>query len=118
MIALELLTDLFNPFSLDFLGALEHLSGIMDVIYIGQLSPAWVFVATRLANFPKFDEFFISYMVKFYAEESSKQKTLKYQELTKNPTPKLGSNRYIYTQFYIYSTPEDIWSVFGMVIPY
>ena len=112
MIALELLTDLFNPFSLDFLGALEHLSGIMDVIYTGQLSPAWVFVATRLANFPKFDEFFISYMVKFYAEESSKQKTLKYQELTKNLIPKLGSDRYIFMPKITLILPHKIYGQF------
>ena len=112
MIALELLTDLFNPFSLDFLGALEHLSGIMDVIYIGQLSPAWVFVATRLANFPKFDELFISYMVKFYAEESSKQKTLKYQELTKNLIPKLGSDRYIFMPNFTLILPHKIYGQF------
>ena len=46
------MTDLFNPFSLEFLGALEHLGGAMGVIYVGQLG----FVETRLVNFPKFDE--------------------------------------------------------------
>ena len=35
------MTDLFNPFSLEFLGVFEHLGGAMDVIYVGQLPPAW-----------------------------------------------------------------------------
>ena len=51
------MTDLFNPFSIEFLGALEHLGGAMDVIYVGHLPPAWEFVETYLVNFPKFDEF-------------------------------------------------------------
>ena len=38
--SLELVTDLFNPFSLEFLGVFEHLGGAMDVIYVGQLPPA------------------------------------------------------------------------------
>ena len=37
----ELVTDLFNPFSLEFSGPLEHLGGAMDVIFVSQLLPAW-----------------------------------------------------------------------------
>ena len=37
----ELVTDLFDPFALEFLGAFEHLLGVMDVVYYGQLPPAW-----------------------------------------------------------------------------
>ena len=33
------MTDLFNPFSLEFLGALEYLGEAIDVIYVGQLPP-------------------------------------------------------------------------------
>ena len=51
-----IVADLFNPFSLEYLYALEHFSVVMDVIYVSQLSYAWGFVATRLLNFPKFDE--------------------------------------------------------------
>ena len=40
-ISSELVTDLFNPFALEFLGAFEHLLGVMDVVYVGQLPPAW-----------------------------------------------------------------------------
>ena len=62
----------------------------MDVIYFGQS------ISSNFAIFlPK------SYKAKFCAEESSKQKALKHQGLTKRPIPKLGSDRYIYARFYI-----------------
>ena len=51
------MTDLFNPFSLEFLGTLEHLEEEIDVIYVGQLPPVWGFMETHLVNFPKFNEF-------------------------------------------------------------
>ena len=35
------MTDLFNPCLLEFLGALEHLSEVRNVIYFAQLLPAW-----------------------------------------------------------------------------
>ena len=41
MVVEELVTDLFNPFSLEFSGPLEHLGGAMDVIFVSQLLPAW-----------------------------------------------------------------------------
>ena len=47
------MTDLFNLFSLEFLGALEHLSEVMDVIYVGQLSSAWVIRGYTLSQFPQ-----------------------------------------------------------------
>ena len=47
------MTDLFNPFSLEFSDALEHLGGAMDVIYVGQLPPAWGIRANTLSQFPQ-----------------------------------------------------------------
>ena len=68
------MTDFFNLFSLEFLGALEHLTGVVDVIYIGQLSPARGIHGHALSQFPpNLRSFYpISYMAKFCAEESSK----------------------------------------------
>ena len=47
------MTDLFNPFYLEFVVALEHLRGAMDVIYVGQLSPAWGIRGHALSQFPQ-----------------------------------------------------------------
>ena len=35
------MTELLNPFSLEYLGALGHLSGVMDVMHVDQVSRAW-----------------------------------------------------------------------------
>ena len=45
------MTDLFNLFSLEFLGALEH--GATDVIYVGQLPPVWGIRGNALGQFPQ-----------------------------------------------------------------
>ena len=47
------MADLFNPFSLEFLGALEHLGGTIDVIYVGQLPPVWGIRGYALSQFPQ-----------------------------------------------------------------
>ena len=47
------MTDLFNPFSLEYLGALEHLGGTIDVIYVGQLPPAWGIRGNAPSQFPQ-----------------------------------------------------------------
>ena len=47
------MADLFNPFSFEFLGALEHLGGAVDVIYVGQLPPVWGNRGNALSQFPK-----------------------------------------------------------------
>ena len=47
------MTDLFNPFSLDFLSALEHLGGATDVIYVGQLPPVRGIRGNALSQFPQ-----------------------------------------------------------------
>ena len=47
------MTDLFNPFSLEFLGAWEHLGGAMDLKYVGQLLPAWEIRANVPCQFPQ-----------------------------------------------------------------
>ena len=47
------MTDLFNPSSLEFLGALEHLGGKIDVIYVGQLPPVWGIHGNALSQFPQ-----------------------------------------------------------------
>ena len=47
------MTDLFNQFSLEFLGALEDLGGSMDVMYVGQLQPAWEIRGHALSQFPR-----------------------------------------------------------------
>ena len=45
------MTDLFNPFSLEFLGPLEHLGRAIDVIYVGQLPPVWRIRGNALSQF-------------------------------------------------------------------
>ena len=45
------MTDLFNPFSLEFLGVLKHLEGAIDVVYVGQLSPVWRIRGNALSQF-------------------------------------------------------------------
>ena len=47
------MTDLFNPFSLEFLGALEHLRRAIDVIYVGQLPLVWGIRGNMLSQFPQ-----------------------------------------------------------------
>ena len=47
------MTDLFNPFSSEFLDALGHLEGAIDVIYISQLSPVWGIRGNVLSQFPQ-----------------------------------------------------------------
>ena len=67
------MTDLFNPFPVELLGALEHLSGVIDIY--------WSVVTCIGNSWPrifKFDEFLLYfYIAKFCAEESSKQKNPK-----------------------------------------
>ena len=64
--------SLFNPFSLEFLGALEHLGPAIDVIYVGQLPPVWGICGNALSQFPKFDEFLPHFLYgKFCTEETS-----------------------------------------------
>ena len=46
------MTDLFNSFYLEFLGALEHLGGAIDVIHVGQLPPVWRIRGNALSQFP------------------------------------------------------------------
>ena len=45
--------SLFNPFSLEFLGALEHLGPAIDVIYVGQLPLVWGIRGNALSQFPQ-----------------------------------------------------------------
>ena len=47
------MTDLFNPFSLEFLSTLEHLGGAIDVIYVGQLPPVWGIHGYTFSQFPQ-----------------------------------------------------------------
>ena len=47
------MTDLFNSFSLEILGALEHLRGEMNVKYAGQLPPALGIRGNALSQFPQ-----------------------------------------------------------------
>ena len=47
------MTDLFNSFSSEFLGVLEHLRGAMYVIYAGQLPPALGIRGNALSQFPQ-----------------------------------------------------------------
>ena len=96
------MTDLFNLFSLEFLGALEHLSEVMDVIYVGQLSSAWVIRGYTLSQFPQIWRVFTLFLIwpNFVQKKVSNKMTLKYKELTKSPIPKLGSECYIYPQLH------------------
>ena len=57
------MTDLFSPFSLEFLSALEQLSGVMDVIYVGQLSPEWGIRGHALSQFPKIWRVFTEFLI-------------------------------------------------------
>ena len=47
------MTDLFNSFSSEFLGVLEHLRGAMYVICAGQLPPALGIRGNALSQFPQ-----------------------------------------------------------------
>ena len=77
----------------------------MDVKYVGQLSPAWGISDHALSQLPQIWRVFTS----FFTWQNFVPKTIsnkrKYQERTKNQIPKLGSDRYIYVQFYIDFTP-------------
>ena len=97
------MTDLFNLFSLEFLGALEHLTGVMDVIYIDQLSAARGIRDHALSQFPHIWRVFTLFLIwpKFVQKKVPNKRNLKYQKLTKNPLPKLGLDHFIYPQFYI-----------------
>ena len=109
------MTDLFNLFSLEFLAALEHLSEVMDVIYVGQLSSAWVIHGHALSQFPQIWRVFTLFLIwpSFVQKKVSNKMTLKYKELTKSPIPKLGSEVYIYPQlhwFYLIRCMVSFWS--------
>ena len=73
----------------------------MDVKYVGQLSPA----CHALSQLPQIWRVFIPFFIwpNFVPKTISNKR--KYQEWTKNQIPKLGSDRYIYAQFYIDFTP-------------
>ena len=63
------------------------------------------FVVTRLVNFPKFDEFLPNFLYgQILRRRKFQKRDLKYQELTENPIPKLGSDRYTYAHSYIHFT--------------
>ena len=76
----------------------------MDVIYLGHLSPAWGIRGHVLSQFPQIWRVFTPFFVwpNFGQKKVLNKRTLKYQELTENPIPKLVSDRYIYPQFYIH----------------
>ena len=106
-ISSELVTDLFNPFALEFLVAFEHLLGVMDVVYYGQLPPAWGDRGHALSHFHQLCRVSTPFVIwpNFAQKNVPNQRTLKYQELTGNSMPKSESDRYIYPQFYIDFTP-------------
>ena len=105
-ISSELVTDLFNPFALEFLGAFEHLLGVVDEVYVGQLPPAWGSVAV-ISHFHQIFRVSTLFVIwpNFAQKNVPNQRTLKYQELTGNSMPKSESDRYIYPQFYIDFAP-------------
>ena len=86
------MTDLFNLFSLEFLGALEYLTGVMYVIYIGQLSPAREIRGHALSQFSSgFDEFLLYFWYgQILCKESSKQKESKISKTDQKSITKTG----------------------------
>ena len=82
---------MLNPFSLEFLGALKHLSGVMDVYMLVSCHRHGGFVSTRLVNFNKFDEFLpYFYTAKFCAEESFKPKDSKISGTDQKSNTEIG----------------------------
>ena len=75
-----------------FFGELEHLWGLMDVIYVDQLSPAWEICGHALSQFRQIWRVFTLFFTwpKFVQQKVPNKKILNYQELTKNSTPKLS----------------------------
>ena len=71
----------------------------MDVIYVGQLSPAW---GIRGVSLRKFHEVLPHFLyVQICAEESSKQKDSIISRTDQKSNTKKGSDHYIYPHFYI-----------------
>ena len=103
----EVVTDLFNQISLEFLSALEHLGGAMEVIYVGQMPPAWEIHGNALSQLSQISRVLTPFLKSsnFAQKKVPNKKTLKFLNLTKNPITKLGSDHYIYSQFYIGFTP-------------
>lgn len=101
------MTDLFNQISLEFLSALEHLGGAMEVIYVGQMPPAWEIHGNALSQLSQISRVLTPFLKSsnFAQKKVPNKKTLKFLNLTKNPITKLGSDHYIYSQFYIGFTP-------------
>ena len=75
----------------------------MDVIYVGQLSPAWGIRDHALSQSPQVSRGVTPILIcpDLVQKKVPNKKTLLYPELTKNPIPKKGSVHYIYAHFYI-----------------
>ena len=74
------MTDLFNPFSLEFLGALEYLGEAIDVIYVGQLPPVWGIRGNTLSRFPQISRVFTPFLIwsNFAQKKLPNKRTLKF----------------------------------------
>ena len=80
LVVWELVTDLFNLFSLEFLGALEHLAGATDVIYAGQLPPVWGIRGNAISQFPQIWRVFTPFPIwpNFAQKKLPNKRTLKF----------------------------------------
>ena len=92
----------------------------MDVIYAGQLLPVWEIRGNMLSQFSEIWRVLTPFLISqnFAQKKLPNKRTLKFYILTKNPIMKSVSHRYVHLQFYIDFTPQDIWSVFDVVLSY
>ena len=75
--------ELLNPLSLEYLGALRHLSGVMDVMYVDQLSLAWGILGHALSQYLQIWWVFTPIIMwpHFVQKKVPNKRTLKYQEI-------------------------------------
>ena len=80
---------------------------IVHAIYVGQLIPSRGIPGHTLSQFTQIWRVFTPCLIwpNLAHNKVPNKRTLKYQKLTKNPIPKLESDRYIYPKFYIDFTP-------------
>ena len=74
------MTNLFNPLFLEFLGALEHLGGSMELTYVGQLPPAWGIRGHAFSQFPQISRVLTPFLIwpDFEQNKVPNKRTLKF----------------------------------------
>ena len=86
----------------------------MDVIYVGQLAPAWGIREDAFSQFPQIWRVLNLFLI--WANFAQKKKILKTEQKSNS---EIGVwPLYIYPRFYIGFIPYDIWPVFDVVMSY